>query len=113
MQRWIDLVAARDVDGLEAFLGEYYTPDAELDLGFGDEPMSVRVLLDWARTAFAEWEAEGSMPEYELVEAAPTSDGVIATTRSVTPIEGQLMEASFTYMFRLRDGKVASMALLG
>jgi ketosteroid isomerase-like protein len=111
MQRWIDLVAARDLAGLEAFLDECYTPDAQVDLGLGEGPMSVRVLLEWARAAFEEWEDEGSAPRYELVGVTARGDEVIATTRSVSPVEGQLMEASFAYVFRLSDGKVAAMTL--
>jgi hypothetical protein len=33
MRRWIELVRARDIAGLEAFVDEFYAEDARLDLG--------------------------------------------------------------------------------
>ena len=113
MRRWVELVAARDVEGLESFLDEFFSDDARLDLGAGAPEGSVRVLLDWARMAFALWDAEGIQPRYELREVIETTDGMAASIRSVTRVEGETLDASVTYVLQVRDRSITSMSLFG
>src|SRR3954452_16236390 len=82
MRRWIGLVAARDIDGLEAFLEEFYEPNAWVDLGSGTPGgEGVGVIIEWARDAFRDW-SEGDVEfRYELLEVEDTGGGVIAPAR--------------------------------
>ena len=113
MRRWIELVAARDLPGLEAWIDDAFHEDAQVDLGPGGPSGSVRIFLDWARAAFAVWNAEGLQPRYEVVEVIDRSDSIAVPVRSLTVIDGQRLTTGFTYVFEVRDAKITSMSLMG
>ena len=115
LERWIELVDARDVDGLQAYVDEFYAPDAWVDFGWR-YPEQVRgegvaVIVDWARDAFREWGQNAADFRYELLEVIEAPGGVIAPARSVGRLQGYEFETRFTYLFTLRDGKIASMTV--
>ena len=115
MRRWIDLVAARDIEGLKAFVDEFYEPDAWIDFGSRTPDAlpghGVSVILDWARDAFAQWGSEESGWRYELGEVIGTAGGVVASGRSLGRFEGHEFEVRFTYLYRVRNGRIYWMTM--
>ena len=115
MRRWIELVDARDIDGLEAYVDEFYAPDAWIDFGTRTPDalpgQGVQVLLEWARMAFAEWSAEGLEPRYELIEVIEAPGGIVAPARSLVRMHGHEFETHFTFLFVVRDGKVERLTM--
>jgi hypothetical protein len=114
MKRWIELVDRRDIEGLESYLDEFYDPDAWIDFGSRTPDAlpgeGVRVIIDWARDAFAEWEP-GMEFRYELLDLIEAPGGIVAPAKSVARMHGHVFETHFTYLFRLRDKKIVSMTM--
>jgi ketosteroid isomerase-like protein len=111
MRSWIDLVAARDIDGLEAFVAEFFEPWAWIDVA-GRPGAGAGVLVDWARDAFAEWRTEGAAFRYELEEVIEAGTGaVVVAAHSAGSVGGSQIGTRFAYLFRVHDQKVLSMRL--
>jgi hypothetical protein len=111
MRRWIDLVAARDIDGLEAFVAECFEPWAWIDVGARPEA-GAGVLVEWARDAFEEWRTEGAEFRYEIDSVIEAGRGaVVVTALSTGRVSGHEVAAHFAYLFRVYEQKVLSMRL--
>jgi hypothetical protein len=111
MRRWMDLVAARDIDGLEAFVAEFFEPWAWIDVGARPDA-GAGVLVDWARDAFEEWRAEGAAFRYEIedvIDAGPGS--VVVAALSSGSVGDAEVAARFAYLFKVYDQKVVAMRL--
>lgn len=111
MRRWIELVAARDVDGLRGFVDEFFEPWAWIDVGARPEA-GAGVLVEWARDAFEEWRAEGAEFRYEIEEVIDAGAGsVVVAALSSGSVGGAEVEARFAYLFKLYERKVVAMRL--
>ena len=114
MERWIELVERRDIEGLQGYLDEFYDGNAWIDFGSRTPDAlpgeGVGVIIDWARDAFAEWEP-GMEFRYELIDVIGTPAGVVAPAKSVARMHGHVFETHFTYLFKLREGKIVSMTM--
>jgi ketosteroid isomerase-like protein len=111
MTRWIDLVGARDIAGLEALVAENFEPWAWIDVADRPGP-GPGVLVDWARDAFAQWQAEGATFSYELEDIIDGGPGaVVAAMRSGGAVGDAEIGTRFAYVFRVHAEKVLSMRL--
>lgn len=111
IRRWIGLVAARDIDGLDAFVAEFFEPWAWIDVGAQPEA-GAGVLVEWARAAFEEWRAEGAEFRYEIedvIDAGPGS--VVVSALSAGTVGGDEIAARFAYLFKVYGQKVVAMRL--
>jgi hypothetical protein len=111
MRRWVDLVTARDIDGLEAFVAEFFEPWAWIDVG-AKPGAGPGVFVEWARDAFDEWQAEGAESRYEVEDIVDAGNGgVVVAALSLARVGGHEMAARFAYLFRIQEQKALSMRL--